>query len=77
MIGMFNNGYIESFVDGIQRIKNSQDDKEFQRNVNLISDYMKKQQMRSECWQRLDKLSFYDVCESELNHSQVSRHIFL
>ena len=66
MIGMFNNGYIESFVDGIQRIKNSQDDKEFQRNVNLISDYMKKQQMRSECWQRLDKLSFYDVCESEL-----------
>lgn len=62
---MFNNGYIESFVDGIQRIKNSQDDKEFQRNVNLISDYMKKQQMRSECWQRLDRLSFYETCELE------------
>lgn len=39
---MFNNGYLESFVDGIERVKNSQDDKEFQRNVNLISDYMKK-----------------------------------
>ena len=59
------NSYIESFVDGIQRIKNSQDDKEFRRNVNLISDYMKKQQMRSECWQRLDRLSFYENCESE------------
>lgn len=62
---MFNNGYIESFVDGIQHIKNSQDDKEFQRNVNLISDYMKKQQMSVECWQRLDRLSFYEICELE------------
>ncbi len=62
---MFTNGYLESFVDGIQRIKNSQDDREFQRNVNLISDYMKKQQMSLECWQRLDRLSFYEICESE------------
>lgn len=59
------NSYIESFVDGIQRIKNSQDDKEFQRSVNLISDYMKKQQVSLECWQRLDSLSFYEICESE------------
>ena len=62
---MFTNGYLESFVDGIQRIKNSQDDREFQKNVNLISDYMKKQQMSLECWQRLDRLSFYEICESE------------
>ena len=62
---MFNNGYLESFVDGIQRVNNSQDDKEFQSNVNLISDYMKKQQMPVECWQRLDRLSFYEICESE------------
>lgn len=62
---MFNNGYIESFVDGIQHVKNSQDDREFQKNVYLISDYMKKQQMPLECWQRLDRLSFYDICESE------------
>ena len=59
--------HIESFVDGIQRIKNSKDDREFLRSINLISDYMKKQQMSPECWQRLDRLSFYEICESELD----------
>ncbi len=65
---MFNSRYmaIESFVDGMQRVKNSQDDIEFQKNINLISDYMKKQQMSPKCWQQLDILSFYEIGESEL-----------
>lgn len=60
------NSYIESFSDGLQRIKNVQDDKDFQRNVYMLAEYMKKQQMSSKCWQKLDVLSFYEIGDSEL-----------
>lgn len=62
--------YMDDGIDGVRRIKNSQDDREFQKNVNLISDYMKKQQMSLECWQRLDRLSFYEICESEAKENR-------
>lgn len=63
---MFNSvPIINGFIDGIQYVKNSESDKDFFRSISSLAEYMKKQQMPSTSWQRLDKLSFYELCESE------------
>lgn len=63
---MFNSvPIINGFIDGIQYVKNSESDKDFFRSISSLAEYMKKQQMLSTSWQRLDKLSFYELCESE------------
>lgn len=62
---MFNNSNeIDSFVDGIQRVKMANDDREFQKAVHSLCEYMKQQQMSPASWQRLDKISFYIIDEA-------------
>lgn len=52
---------INNFVEGIQRVKNASNDREFHIAIRAISDYMKKQQMSPTIWQKLDTVSFYSV----------------
>lgn len=44
-----NSNEIDSFVDGIQRVKTANDDREFQRAVHGLCEYMKERQCKKNC----------------------------
>lgn len=52
---------IRSFVEGIQRTKLANDDREFHKAVFALSKYMKQQQMSPTTWQKLDQIAFYEM----------------